>query len=264
MTFTSSGQLVIGSMTSTGDIIFGSLTSSGFLVLTPGTPSETLNPTIIYFDEDNEMKQIAGTSRIHPVAAYNDSTGAKVNSLTDPTFYVSVNGTDRQPIALTISAFDYQHQLFWLTIPSTLGTITPVDGDEVTITFTDGTASGFAMVQFEDIRPNYSDLTLVGSNVTSIKSITDLLTSDPLAAINAQVDTAISDAATANTVATPTNISTLNAIRILDIIMSGTFTITAGVGGAFTCTYTGRADASTITFTVDANGQRTGTTVTLV
>ncbi|MFA6769400.1 MAG: DUF2341 domain-containing protein, partial [Parabacteroides sp.] len=80
-------------------------------------PSNDLNPTLIYFDEDNEMKQFVGTTRKHPVAAYSDSTGAPVNLLISPTFYVSVNGENRQQLELTISEFDAHHQWFWLTIP---------------------------------------------------------------------------------------------------------------------------------------------------
>lgn len=49
-----------------------------------------------------------------------------------------------------------------------------------------------------------AELVSIGLDVVAVKLVTDTLS---LAAINAQVDTAISDAATANTIATPTNVA---------------------------------------------------------
>lgn len=100
------------------------------------------------------------------------------------------------------------------------------------------------------------------AQLTAIKAITDLLT---LAAINAEVDTAISDAALPNaflTAAIRSGGTVSQVLRIIEIMLDGSVTgLTSGSGSPVT--FTG-ADGSTVAFTVDANGNRAISSVNLV
>lgn len=224
---------------------FTPLSSQYYLPISAELFSSTAEPQtyiypIISYNEENEMFQIVGTEKAHPVQMRSLSTGALLTETpTGATITVYVNGTISAE-TVTVSGFNSTMLRHLITVPATLAA-TAYDSVEINISYTDGDDvdyEGFAMV---NIIPALSYFA-ASSEITALN---DLSSADIVTAVG-------------------TALSTSDALRILDIIMSGTFTITTGVGGAFTCTYTSRTDLSTIEFTVDADGQRTGTTVTLV
>ena len=66
------------------------------------------------------------------------------------------------------------------------------------------------------------------------------------------------------TLATGVALTESTFLRVIDILMSGTFTKTSIDSGTWKCVYTGTTDSSTIEYIIDSNGQRTGTTISLV
>lgn len=203
------------------------------------TPTDYIYP-IISYNEENEMFQVVGTEKAHPVQLRSLSNGALLTETpTGATITVYVNGTISAE-TVTVSGFNSTMLRHLITVPATLAA-TAYDSVEINISYTDGDDvdyEGFAMV---NIIPALSYFA-ASSEITALN---DLSSADIVTAVG-------------------TALSTSDALRILDIIMSGTFTITTGEAGAFTCLYTSRTDLSTIEFTVDGSGQRTGTTVTLV
>jgi len=132
------------------------------------------------------MNQIVGTSKKHTFKAY-DTLGAEVTTLTDPVVKYRIDGGDKTTLSTpTISAYDSDMRDFLITVPDTLAA-NPYVTISLSITATEGAADILI-----DVFP--------------------LLT---LAAINAEVDTALSDFDTATPIAKTSELSGYNTENVI-------------------------------------------------
>ena len=159
---------------------------------------------ILEFNEENEMQQIAGTTKSHPVQIRSlTSPGDIVTEITDtPVFTVkkySTSGITKTTPELTYGSYDMDTMEFSVTIPDTLAT-TAGDGILVNVSCNAGDGQGTFYVNVVSDPATFalaSALTTVDGKVDAIKAITDILTADPLTAIKTQATEAISEAALA-------------------------------------------------------------------
>lgn len=170
------------------------------------TPTIQIYPLIEY-NEDTEMFQLPGTSKAHPVQIRNLTTGALAETASNPVFTVYVNGTLSEE-TVTISAYNSTMCRYLVTVPAALA-VNPYDSVEINVSCDEG--EGFLMV---NIVPAPSLIaTAVWSGTEGAAVHTATTSTLTLAAINAEVDTAISDAA----LATAAGLSGLNNISSADV-----------------------------------------------
>ena len=146
---------------------------------------------ILEYNEENEMFQIVGTQKSHPVQIRSLTTGELATTATSPTFTIYVNGTLSEE-SVTISAYNNTMLRFLVNVPAALA-VSPYDSVEINVSCDEG--EGFLMV---NIAPPPSLIaTAVWSGTEGAAVHTATTSTLTLAAINAEVDTAISDAALA-------------------------------------------------------------------
>lgn len=264
MTITSSGQLDLGSITSAGEFLIGNFTMSGAMLL--GVSEPVYIYPILEITEDNEMQQIAGTTKSHPVQLRSLANPADiVIEITDtPVFTVkryTASGIVKTTPSLTITGYDNDTREFDVQIPDTLAA-TAGEGILVNVNCNSGDGDGTFYIS---VVPD-------PALITAIKSITDLLT---LAAINAEVDTALSDFDTATPLAKTSELSGL-VVDLSTVTGGGTATLASlesdiaaiegGTGSGATAqevweytsrTLTGGTGTSGVSETVIENGEYT-------
>lgn len=244
--------------------------STFYTIANAETDIENYIYPIIQYTEENEMDQAPGTTLDWLVQIRDPAANGALATvpLTNVAVFYTINKstgistpeTQWTPVP-TIS--DYSNNLtgHLITIPSTIDSYSFVDGDSLMVFIDSDQGIGALLVKFRTPKA-----TLISDIQTAIwGATTRTITEAPYGVALTTDITALNNLSSSDvTTATESALSASNALRILDIIMSGTFTITTGEAGAFTCAYTSRTDLSTIEFSVDGNGQRTATTVTLV
>lgn len=187
-------------------------------------------PTITKYKGCIELNQIEGTTKKHPIQVL-DSLEVPVEELVNPIVYCRVNRGIMNTEEFDISEYDEYFLNYDIQIPHSIQAQPLSAGDTVEVVIADaGVGYGKIIINVIPDHTNFAtvagidsikgdgwdgenlvslntaienvtvdttglataiELGVVGSDVTAIKAITDLLT---LAAINTEVDTAISDA----------------------------------------------------------------------
>jgi hypothetical protein len=199
---------------------------------------------IIQYNEDNEMFQIAGTSKAHPVQIRSLTSGDLLppEQQTNPVFTVYVNGTLSEE-TVTMSAFNATMLRNLITVPDTLA-VNAYDSVEINVSC-DNDGSGFMMV---NIVPDPATTGTTAQQVWEYSGTRALTTAPPTAS-------AISDY-----IWTAASSRTLTAVPT-GVALEATLTDMKGSGFAATDSLKD-IKASLSSVTVDITGLATTTNIT--
>lgn len=199
------------------------ITTDPTFTITEASSEPTYYYPILEFNEENEMQQITGTTKSHPVQIRSLTTGDIVTEITDtPVFtvkrYTSAGIVKTTP-TLTITGYDNDTMEFDVQIPDTLAT-TPGEGIIVNVSCNTADGQGTFYVNVVSDPSAFATstaLSTIDNVVDGIKTVTDTLTTDYF---ETRVATALEGY----------NTSTLTAQQVWEYV---TRTLTsAGAGGA--------------------------------